>query len=82
MESFLVIMDLFYCFTQSEILKLRVVFFIFFPISGMTQEDLFKIWSEEAEAALGAKKKGIVLDLWKVVAQRKVRSLLNTVPYC
>ncbi|KAJ7365357.1 hypothetical protein OS493_005463 [Desmophyllum pertusum] len=39
---------------------------------GMSQEELFKIWSEEATAALDAKKSGTILDLWKVVAQRKV----------
>ena len=41
----------------------------------MTQEDLFKVWFEEGKAALGAKKSGIVRDLWKVVAQRKVISI-------
>ena len=39
----------------------------------MSQEDLFKVWAEEAKAALGAKKKGTVVDLWKVVAERKVK---------
>lgn len=39
---------------------------------AMNQVELFKIWSEEAKAALSAKKSGTVLDLWKVVAQRKV----------
>ena len=47
-------------------------FINFVSSSGMTQEDLFRIWREEAKAALDAKKSGTVLDLWKVVAQRKV----------
>lgn len=42
----------------------------------MTQLDLFKIWAEEAKEALQAKKSGRVLDLWKVVAERKVPALL------
>lgn len=42
----------------------------------MTQLDLFKIWAEEAKVALKAKKAGRVLDLWKVVAERKVTALL------
>jgi len=38
----------------------------------MTQQDLLTIWAEEAKKALDAKKTGIILDLWKVVAERKV----------
>ena len=38
----------------------------------MTQQDLLTIWAEEAKEALDAKKSGIILDLWKVVAERKV----------
>lgn len=38
----------------------------------MTQQDLLTVWAEEAKEALGAKKSGIILDLWKVVAERKV----------
>lgn len=38
----------------------------------MTQQDLLSVWAEEAKEALGAKKSGIILDLWKVVAERKV----------
>ena len=38
----------------------------------MTQQDLFTIWAEEGQEAMKAKKKGIILDLWKVVAERKV----------
>jgi muconolactone D-isomerase len=38
----------------------------------MTQKDLFKIWVDEAEAALSAKKAGVVVDLWKCVGERRV----------
>ena len=38
----------------------------------MTQQDLLTIWAEEAKEALDAKKSGVILDLWKVVAERKV----------
>ena len=48
----------------------------------MSQEELFKIWSEEAKAALGAKKFGTVLDLWKVVAQRKVTIVCTIMLLC
>lgn len=41
-------------------------------MAGMTQQDLLTVWAEEGKAALDAKKSGIILDLWKVVAQRKV----------
>ena len=46
-------------------------FTVEYPIQ-MTQNQLFSIWQEEAEAALGAKKAGVVVDLWKVVGERKV----------
>ncbi|XP_027060374.1 uncharacterized protein LOC113686892 [Pocillopora damicornis] len=53
-------------------------YFLTFTVEyeGMTQEDLFKVWFEEGKAALGAKKSGIVRDLWKVVAQRKVFAIV------
>lgn len=38
----------------------------------MTQQDLLTIWAEEAKEALDAKKSGVILDLWKVLAERKV----------
>ena len=38
----------------------------------MSQQDLFSTWSREAEAALGAKKAGVVVDLWKVAGERRV----------
>ena len=41
----------------------------------MTQQDLLTVWAEEAKEALNAKKSGIILDLWKVVAERKVLHL-------
>ena len=43
----------------------------------MSQQDLFKIWAEEAEAALGAKKDGVIVDLWKAIAQRKVFAIVE-----
>lgn len=45
--------------------------------ADMTQQDLFRIWAEEAEAALGAKKAGAVVDLWKVVGMRRVFVVVN-----
>ena len=41
----------------------------------MKQQDFLQIWAEEGKAALDAKKTGTILDLWKVVAERKVKSL-------
>jgi muconolactone D-isomerase len=38
----------------------------------MSQRQLFTIWAKEAEAALGAKKAGVVVDLWKCVGMRRV----------
>lgn len=40
--------------------------------ADMGQQDLFDIWQEEAGVALGAKEAGVVVDLWKVVGERRV----------
>lgn len=45
--------------------------------SDMTQGDLFQIWKEEAEVAIGAKTAGVVVDLWKVVGERRVLAIVN-----
>ena len=38
----------------------------------MAQQGLLGVWAEEANAALGAKSAGVVVDLCKVVGERKV----------
>ena len=45
--------------------------------ASMEQKDLFRIWSEEADAAIGAKEAGVVVDLWKAVGQRRVLAVIN-----
>lgn len=45
--------------------------------AAMSQQDLFGTWSREAEAALGAKKAGVVVDLWKVAGERRVIAILD-----
>ncbi|MEM8976623.1 MAG: muconolactone Delta-isomerase family protein [Pseudomonadota bacterium] len=45
--------------------------------AAMTQNDLFEIWAEEAGAALGAKKAGVVVDLWKAVGARRVIAIVK-----
>ena len=42
-------------------------FHIEYPAS-MKQKDFFSIWAREADAALGAKQAGVVVDIWKCVA--------------
>jgi muconolactone D-isomerase len=51
-------------------------FHIEYPAS-MSQKEFFSIWVGEAEAALGAKKAGVVIDLWKCVGTRRVVALVN-----
>ena len=53
-----------------------VCLFLFF--TAMTQNDLLQVWAEEGKAALEAKKSGMVLDLWKVVAERKVTTFSHS----
>ena len=43
----------------------------------MTQEELFTIWSEEADAAEEGKKKGIVVSVWKCVGTRRVIAIVD-----
>jgi muconolactone delta-isomerase len=49
----------------------HVDFHIEYPAS-MSQKDFFAIWAREAEAALGAKKAGVLIDIWKCVGSRRV----------
>jgi len=44
---------------------------------NMTQKELFEVWSEEADAALQAKKAGVVVDLWKCVGIRRVIAIID-----
>ena len=46
--------------------------------AGMSQQDFLAIWAEEADAALGAKQAGVVVDLWKCVGRRRVIAILDT----
>ena len=45
--------------------------------AAMTQKDLFSIWAREADAAIGAKEAGVVVDLWKCVGTRRVVAVVN-----
>ncbi len=45
--------------------------------ADMGQQGLFEIWAEEADAALGAKAAGVVVDLWKIVGGRKVLAIVK-----
>ena len=51
-------------------------FRIEYPTS-MSQKDLFAIFSREAETALGAKKAGVIVDLWKCVGARRVMAVVD-----
>jgi len=51
-------------------------FHVEYPAS-MSQKDLFSIWAREADAALGAKQAGVVVDLWKCVGARRVIAVVN-----
>ncbi len=57
-----------------------MLYFLDFQVEyspNMTQKELFDLWSQEAEAALGAKKAGIVVDLWKCVGERRILAIVN-----
>ncbi|MBD2137306.1 muconolactone Delta-isomerase family protein [Anabaena sp. FACHB-1237] len=46
-------------------------FLVEYP-DNMNQQELFTIWSEEADTAIAAKQAGIVVDLWKCIGTRRV----------
>jgi muconolactone D-isomerase len=54
----------------------HLLFNVEYPAT-MSQKDLFTIWAQEAEAALGAKKAGAVVDLWKCVGSRRVVAIVD-----
>ena len=54
----------------------HVDFHIEYPAS-MSQKDFFSVWAREAEAAAGAKKAGVVIDIWKCVGTRRVMAVAN-----
>jgi muconolactone delta-isomerase len=45
--------------------------------AAMSRKDLFANRAQEAEAAIGAKTVGAVVDLWKCVGQRRVVAAVN-----
>ena len=45
--------------------------------SDMSQQELFAIWAREADAAIGAKEAGVVVDLWKCVGERRVVAVVT-----
>lgn len=51
-------------------------FYVEYP-AQMSQQDLFAIWAEEADAALGAKQAGVMVDLWKCVGMRRVIAIVD-----
>lgn len=51
-------------------------FYVEYP-ADMAQAELFRIWAEEADVALGAKEAGVVVDLWKAVGERRVIAIVN-----
>jgi len=45
--------------------------------ASMSQKELFSIWAREAESAIGAKKAGVVVDLWKCAGSRRVIAIVD-----
>lgn len=51
-----------------------ITFTVEYP--GKTQDELLALWLQEAKVAMGGKKKGKVVDIWKALGERKVYTLL------
>lgn len=43
----------------------------------MSQQELFAIWSSEADVALAAKKAGTIIDLWKCIGSRRIIAIVQ-----
>jgi muconolactone delta-isomerase len=57
-----------------------MLFFLDFQVEypeSMSQKQLFALWAREADAALGAKTAGAVVDLWKCVGDRRVLAVVS-----
>ncbi len=54
----------------------HLLFNVEYPAT-MSQKELFTLWAREADAALGAKKAGAVVDLWKCVGSRRVVAIVD-----
>ena len=57
-----------------------MLFFLDFQVEypeSMNQKNLFAMWAKEADAAVGAKQAGAVVDLWKCVGDRRVLAVVN-----
>jgi muconolactone delta-isomerase len=59
-----------------RIMLYHLDFHVEYPAT-ISQTDLFKIWVKEAEAALGAKAAGIIVDLWKCVGTRRIIAIVD-----
>ena len=45
--------------------------------ANISQQDLFAIWTKEADVALEAKSAGTIVDFWKCVGSRRVIAIVN-----
>jgi len=43
----------------------------------MSFDDMWDLWEKETEAAIGAKAVGKLVDLWKVVGQRRIIAIAD-----
>ncbi len=48
---------------------------------GMSFDELWDLWEMETEAALEAKAAGKIVDLWKVVGQRRIVAVVDVVSH-
>ncbi|KAL4238937.1 hypothetical protein ACF0H5_003641 [Mactra antiquata] len=67
---------------DNNVTKAKQIFWLEFNVEyhGKSSEEFLATWKREAEFALGAKASGVCLDLYKVVAERKVHLLIVMEP--
>ena len=59
-----------------ELMLYHLDFHVEYP-ANMSQQDLFAIWTKEADVALEAKSAGTIVDFWKCVGSRRVIAIVN-----
>ena len=63
---------------SNVISKDKIFFWVQFDIEyhGYALNDLLQLWSEDTKHQLQAKERGIVVDIWKVVGERKCYAIM------
>ena len=75
LESVAYVLSLELCYVHISVKYLHVLIHMLICFIGKSTDELLGTWQREANFALGARQKGVHLELFKNVGERKVYSL-------